>query len=388
MVEAGGSYRPDTEDRLTEVLAAALRAHPNFLASFLTEIGAPSGEGTAVRTQEGFEGEPRLVDIVAHAFDARGEPTATVFIENKLDSWFSEQQAARQRRALNRLRPKPPCRLLVGIAEDRDLARCGPEASGVLSYDPRTAYDQVIGWTTVESIARSAGESFDAPWGGPHWQECASEPAAPGCQRVLHEFLIYLGEEALPGLTPDDVVAVERLDLAVEGVEALLSQAVAHVRGYKLQTDDENPVGDDLTAGEATCWVVEFQPPKDHWLTSMSGPTLDLLVAGREWEDARGATKPQIYAGLAFEVTRAQRDAAQAAVHWKAQAEAAGFQPFIGKEFVLAYRSKELRWITEQGQTIADQAEALGQWAVEAFDAACELPPPPMAKPTGRRGST
>ena len=84
MVEAGGSYRPETEDRLTEVLAAALRAHPNFLSGLLAKVGAPSGTGTAVRTQEGFDGEPRLVDIVVHAFDARGEPTATVDQFSKL----------------------------------------------------------------------------------------------------------------------------------------------------------------------------------------------------------------------------------------------------------------------------------------------------------------
>jgi hypothetical protein len=257
------SYRAASEDRLTEIMATTLDVHDGFRRVLLERLGVGDWDIREVRTQETFEYQTRLVDIVVYC-DQRGEP-ATVFIENKVDGyWFSEFQAQRQRAALAQ-RPGP--QLLAGIAEDSDLAVSQAGFQPRLRFDPRSAYDFVLGWSDVQRLAERAGADFPQPWGGTRWHDQALDPRAPACQRLLHEFVSYLGGEALAALDENAVLALKLMDAAWERLESVLASAAGLIgthspipnpkRGEDYLFDGPSPAG-------ATCRYAAYEPPVDH----------------------------------------------------------------------------------------------------------------------------
>jgi hypothetical protein len=87
LVEAGGSYLPGSEDRLTEIMATTLQVHDGFCRFLLAGLGVEDCHGYEVSTQQGFDRQSRLVDIVIYCFEDSGRTLATVFIENKLEGY-------------------------------------------------------------------------------------------------------------------------------------------------------------------------------------------------------------------------------------------------------------------------------------------------------------
>lgn len=181
LLEAASRYQGDLEDRLTEMFAVALDAHDAFCRILVKEAGVKTDAAVfEVRTQQGFDGQPRLVDLVIRCRDEAGLVLATIFVENKYNPgqliepyWFSSDQVKRQADALRRQRGQ---RLLIGIASSADVRR---------RTDIPRQYNRILGWDTVADLAFAAG-------GGPTWHEDARRPNSPASQRILLEFWTYL----------------------------------------------------------------------------------------------------------------------------------------------------------------------------------------------------
>jgi hypothetical protein len=380
LVEAGGSYRPGSEDRLTEIMATTLQAHKGYCRLLLTDLGVDEWHSCKVSTQQGFDDQPRLVDIVIYCFDDSGRTLATVFIENKLEGyWFSKGQAQRQHKALQDLEGERGKRVLVGIAEDSDLDRSDSGAKGPLAYSPRLVYDRVLVWSEIVDLAQRAGENYPQLRGGRDWRDRALDPEAAACQRLLYEFVAYLGEEALAAIDGDAVLALKLRDSAVQRGERLLDFAAQATSGFEPnQGKDGSLVWEDETIAGGECWYVAFKPLPDHWLASKEGE-LDLLIALAEYDDEHPVGEPHVYAGLTFEVDKHDRRKIESASEWKAEAEAQGFCVYTDRREVCIFRGRPLNWIVQEGSTLRDQAKAVADWASEALTAVQQLPPPPEA---------
>ncbi len=378
LVEAAGSYRSGSEDRLTEIMATALNAHDGFSRLLLKDLEVDGWRHVEVNTQQGFGGESRLVDIVIYCFDSGGRPSATVFIENKLEGyWFSEGQAQRQRVALEATKHQGGKRVLAGITEDSDLARSDSAQYGRFAFKPGLHYDRVLVWSEVEALARQAGEGYQAPWGGADWQRRALNPETPACQRLLYEFITYLGGEALAALDKDTVLALKWWESAEDRVVNLLELTVGANGDFTpLEKKPDDLVIEGETMTGRLCWVVSFEPSQRHWLTSRTDGQLDLLIALSEYDDDRPVREPHIYAGISFAVDRDERRAIENASEWKASLEAQGFRMYPDRGVVSVYRGTPLNWIIQQGSTVNDQAGALATWTAETFSAAQLLPSP------------
>ena len=101
LTDAAESYRRDSEDRLTEIFATALDAHPQFCRSLHDAFGLPSAVRYAIATQHWANRQCRI-DMRIAAFGAHDERLSVVYSEHKLEGyWFSEGQAERERGALD-----------------------------------------------------------------------------------------------------------------------------------------------------------------------------------------------------------------------------------------------------------------------------------------------
>jgi hypothetical protein len=220
LVDAALSYLPDGEDRLTELLAVALHAHPPFLTAFAKSIGLPAAENYSLVTQHWADTETR-VDMRIEAHD--GPATVGVaYVENKLEGyWFSATQVRREKTCLQR--EYAQARRFVCIVSSADLERLTPSEDQDALATAKD-FDEAFTWVDVANLASSAGAACEAPWGGSTWRESALKPDAPAAQRVLHEFIAYLAEDEMPDqISVEDVrafcVADEVLDVVADFLE-------------------------------------------------------------------------------------------------------------------------------------------------------------------------
>jgi AcrR family transcriptional regulator len=157
LIEALYKYGGDREDRLTEVLASVLEVNHDLCRDLTARLGLGCQPTSfRVETQFGPPGQRRLVDLVLRGVDHDGKVLATVFIENKYNPmarletcWFSEDQAMRQRRALQ---DESGEQLLGAIASKSDLDLLDGPPGARPRFDPRGAYDEVISWEDVREL--------------------------------------------------------------------------------------------------------------------------------------------------------------------------------------------------------------------------------------------
>lgn len=297
LLEAAHSYRVGGEDRLTELFAATAAGHPGFCRGLFAEVGLPTGETHCVTTQYRISPGCRL-DMRIEARDRANAAVSVLYSEHKIDGyWFSEGQIEREKAGLDaELAPNKSLVCVVSADELASLRAAKPEVpSGAVTAED---FGNCLSWRDVSRIAGDAGAAWPAPWGGSGWRQQALLPEAPACQRILMEFIAYLGEDEVPdALSANDLLALRLADEAQQKIESLLTLAAEQVAAFTLAQDD-SPVyySESSTSVPLTC--VDFLLPDNHWLSDDEDSALSVAIAPTNAAAPQSEEEPQVYAGL------------------------------------------------------------------------------------------
>ena len=197
------------EDRLTELLAVALRCHEGFARRLLDVAGVPAPGtievSTQVRTRLG-----KRVDMQLLALDATGRHVVgRLWSEHKTGAGFGPGQLRGYATELAQFDGKT---VLITIV-------------GHLREVPADSPAQRFTWQDIATLAWQVGREDNDDVS---WRAAACEPDAPARQRLLHEFLSYLEEEHHTVLKPIshlDVVAFAYANGAAATINAVLERA-------------------------------------------------------------------------------------------------------------------------------------------------------------------
>jgi hypothetical protein len=371
LLEAASRYRGDQEDRLTEVLAAAMHENADFCGRLLKRWGLNvTPDRYEIATQQTFlveEGRVRI-DLVVRAFDAENEQRAIVFLESKYNPqrslgarWFDPDQSAKELAALSALDGSAEKRL-VAIVSDCDLHHPTRLIPG--EYDKRVGR---LGWREVGDLADEAGGPSD-------WKVAARAHEAPASQRVLLEFVSYLKGDAMGALNDDDLLAITGAERAQKRIDALLERAAEGLRW-------DETLGDDWqTGGGAAITYVAGEAPADTWLHDREEGLLYALIADRSWDDEAPTGEPRIYAGWGFSAKREEREAT-AASPWADGVRALGVEPIFDDDGIYGLASRPLSQMVDGGTaTLSGQVNWLVAWVQGALLQTLAVPGPPPAQ--------
>jgi hypothetical protein len=383
LIEALYSYGGDREDRLTEVLASVLEVHQGLCRLLADRLGVQAQpERFVIQTQVGRVGQRRLVDLVLIAQDDQGTPLATIFVEckynptRKLEAyWFTQDQADRQRRALDE---QPGQRILAGVCSKGDFDRLTGPPDRRPAFDPRTAYDQVVTWSEIRDLVVAAG-------GDPDQKATAGSAAASLPDRLLLEFLTYLDlqGDAVGALTDDDLFVLARVAQTVDRVDRLLWRA-AETLADRMRAVDGSPQMEfeddedsDETTGAPRMWIGS-DPPEGTWISELREGNLYIMVTGAEYDDEEEVGTATVYAGLGWNAGRAGRKLT-AGSKWEKAANDAGLGLYWEGNVCNLLAARPLQEIVSAGNTITRQGDVLAAWAHQSIAAAMGLPAPPDA---------
>lgn len=380
LIDALYSFGGDGEDRLTEVLAVAMKACVPFCRSLLADLGLDLNPTVfAVRTQVGRPGHRRLVDLMLQGFDQRGIPVVTVFLENKYNPdgrdrpyWFSQDQYERQRAALNR---QPSELRLVGVCSDGDLERLAqnaPEVRRGLEYDPRADYDSVIGWNRVVEIAKTVAAA-------------AAVTSDSVGERMLHELITYCEREGgeVGALTNDDLFVLAKHAQTRGRVEDLLYAAGQKLAGTLApdllalefgETEDDYSATDE-NSGAVRTWV-STAPPEKSWAADRRDCALFLMIAGSTYGQDDQLGTPTIYAGVSWNAGRAGKHKMLGS-SWERAAHRQHVELHWFGTTCDAVAALPLQDLVDGASTTEKQAHRLADWAQEQFETILALPEPP-----------
>ena len=295
--------------------------------------------------------------MVLRGVDGAGNAVATVFLEHKYNPtsrleayWFDEDQATRQRRALN----DQPCeRLLGAIASKSDLDRLDGPPEARPPFDPRPFYDAVISWSDVRAMAEKLGRSPAGDEAGPHGDTSVAD-------RLLSEFLAYLELEGdvMGALGNDDVFALGRVGLAQDRVDRLIYRATEMLAGAIRPTE-----GDQELAFEAAeengvdegCYY-SAGAPEGTWLYGLREAEVYVMEASDESDEDDATTTPTVWAGVTW-YTGLEGKRRIAGSKWEARVHEASFEVDWDKYTVSVSASRPLSEIADAGGTIAQQAK-------------------------------
>lgn len=382
LIEALYSHGGDREDRLTEVLASVLEAHPGLCRLLADRFGVDGQpERFVVQTQVGRPGERRLVDLVLTAHDEQGT-LATIFLEckynptRKLEAyWFTQDQADRQGHAL---REQPGQKILAGVCSKVDFDRLTGPPERRPPFDPRDAYDQVITWSDVRDIAVAAG-------GGADWERRAGSAAASLPDRLLLEFLTYLELEgdAVGPLTDDDVFMLARYAQTMDRIDRLLWRSAETLADRLASLDEsdrlefETDEDVDETTGAPRVWTTAYAP-EGTWISELRDGALYIMITGAEYDDPEEVGTPMAYAGLGWTAGRAGKKRTVGS-KWEQAVNSAGLGLYWDGTACNLLAARPLHDVADAGNTIARQAEVLAAWAHQSILDALRLPAPPDA---------
>lgn len=372
LVDAALSHLPDGEDRLTELLAVALDAHPRFLAAFTERIGLPAADSYSLVTQHWADAETR-VDMRIEA--RNGSATVGVaYVENKLDGyWFSETQVRRGKSCLQR--EFAGARRFVCIVSSTDLERLNVSEDQEAVATAKD-FDEAFSWLDVAKLAASAGNAWEAPMGGPTWRESALRPDAPAAQRLLHEFIAYLAEDEMPDpISVEDVRAFSVADEVLDVVAEFLEDGAFSAKPWaplRASTRGERIVYSDKALGRP--WrCVDFDPEDGHWLADVEDAALTLAIDPGP-DTKAGEDGPLVYVGLYLNKQLAPK--AQADLSWLRAAASVEFTPIDYPVGLWLCRTVLLKHFVSSATDYDGQVDGFGRWIKDAFDAISTLPPP------------
>lgn len=386
LVQALQSYGDDLEDRLTEVLATTLEVNDKFCRGLLREIGLePDERSFSIQTQEGFGGQPRLVDLVIRGVDPSGRQSATVFVENKYNParrsrayWFSEDQTTRQ---FATLQEQPGTKRLIGIASEFDVRLLeGPTHAA--RYDPRAdGCSKLVTWERIRELAL---ETYGK---GSGWLEAARRPGASVPQRFLLEFIRYLEMEGdhLGALDDEDVFVLAREARSRERIERVLDHAAEALSAqFDVEVAEEDFDSDrDAPNGGRRDWV-SLPAPDGTWLADLLDGGISLMIADASYVDDRVVGVPTAYAGIAWNAGREASDVIKGS-EWESQAAKVGLTLYWESTYCNVYAAKPLLEAVGKADTLADQAQTLAEWARQSVQLGLQLSKPPDTDRAGRK---
>ena len=386
LIEALYSYGGDREDRLTEVFKTVLEVNHELSRAVTRRLGLRSEpKRYSVETQFGPPGQRRLVDMVLRGVDAAGDTVATVFMEHKYNPtsrleayWFDEDQATRQRRALN---DQPGERLLGAIASKSDLDRLDGPPEARPPFDPRPFYDAVISWSDVRAMAEKLGRSPAGDEAAPHGDTSVAD-------RLVLEFLAYLELEgdAMGALGNDDVFALGRVGLAQDRVDRLIYRATEMLAGAIGPTEGDQEFAFEPAEENGVDEGCYYSAParEGTWLYGLREAEIYVMEASDESDEDDATTTPTVWAGVTW-YTGLEGKSRIAGSKWEARVHEASFEVDWDKYTVSVSALRPLSEIADAGGTIAQQAKTLADWANSTVRAILNLPPPPHAD--GAEGS-
>lgn len=384
LIEALYKYAADREDRLTEVFASVLEVNSDLCQALTERLGLGCHPASfTVGTQFGPPKQRRLVDLVLRGVDSDGSAVATIFIESKYNPqkrlephWFTEDQAVRQRRALE---TEPGEQLLAGVASKSDLERLDGPAEARPPFDPRPSYDAVISWEDVKELVRRLPANMSTP-------TTAKSGEIPTSDRLPLEFLAYfeLEGDTVGALGSDDLFALSRIALAQDRVDRLLYRATEKLAAeFSPLNDSEEFAFEPAEEGAADEGVYYSAPaPEGSWLRDLREAELFVMVA-TDADDDDATAEPLVYVGAWWNAGREGKQRI-AKSNWEDRVRDsltrdASADIEWDKNTISVALTRPLREIADAGNTIAQQAKVLAEWAQRSLLAVLKLPAPPNA---------
>lgn len=353
VLEAGLSYKPQWENRLTAIFAAVLDQHHQLAQAFFELVDLPVGDRYEAYT-EVWVTPSRRVDMQVVAKDAHNADVAQIWSEHKREGGaFSTSQREDYLAALQR---QGGGRLLTIVADlrddetstDDDLAARPGEAS------PDDARWWALDWQSVAEMAHNVGRSAPGEWGGLRWRDKALERDAPAANRALYELVWYLEEEGYAVVDPfiaEYVQAVRHMPGAAQTATALLERAADNMTAF-------TPVGEAVSHDEG--FSQAFELPPGGWVDRLEGSAELVVESDDAWVDAPQG-EASLAVGVSFDGSWFRPLAALPT--WAGQVHAAGFSFAEHDEYVLVYATRPLADVAAHGQTLAEQARFVAGWA-------------------------
>jgi hypothetical protein len=364
VLEAGLSYQPGWENRLTAIFATVLDQHDRFASAMFELLGLPTGERYEAYT-EVWVTPTRRVDMQVIAKNAANGDVAQVWSEHKRHGGaFSSAQREDYLAALER---HGGGRLVTIIADLRD-DESSDESSLVSSEQPQADELPVrsgeaspteprwwgLDWQLIAELAYGVGETEPGVWGGRAWQGNALKPDAPAAHRALYELVWYLEEEdyaVVEPLSAEHVVALKHLEQTVLAATTVLKRAGDEMTSLV-------PDGDVTDYGDG--FGQSFELPPESWVQRLGGTAEIIAYSDDGWIDSpRG--EPSLAVGVSLDADWYRPLSAR--TEWVGRVRAAGFSFSEYGEDVLIYVTRPLEDIVSHGRTMGDQARFVARWA-------------------------
>jgi hypothetical protein len=350
------------EDRLTELFAIVLDAHPVVARQILERAELPS-EGavevsTQVRTHRG-----KRVDLQLVALDADQHVVGRLWSEHKTGSGYGPEQLPNYAAELAEF---PGDTKLITIVDRLDQVEA----------DARW---ERLTWQWVANMMTEVGYTED----GREWRQRASKGGAPARQRLLHELLSYLEEEhgtVLDPISHLDVIAFARANRTSDVLVSVMGRAAELSR-----LTPDGPVGSSPKDDWGTYWQLFKRPGS--WGERLEGYAElhagdeDLWTYPRVGEPAFGAgfTLPVKYYDLLRDSSNRE---------WWQGVEGEGFSVAADVDgyYARVYRTKYVAELISAGDMDA-QATVLARWMDDSVDALEKYDPglQPVPDPPKRR---
>lgn len=376
LLDSAVSNSNSRENRLTEVFASVLDCHDALARALFGRAGVelPDGElRFEVFTQRAVAPGARP-DMVVLAF--RGATLAAqLWSEHKVGGGaFRDLQLEDYHGAL--AKERAPGRLVGIVADVESDTTAGADWS-------------LLTWQEVAELANGIGRAW-GKGGGAHrdWRTAALDPTAPARERLLHELIWYLEEEhgaVVNALDTDNLHAFVHAEETTQGFIRLLERAGEH-----MQPDfepDQDGLGGDPGGGRY--WQL-FEVPRDSWLPRIveaqfeAYPELMASADDRWWSESRG--EPAFAAGYTLDGRLYERLAADG--HWVQRVQDAGVDLAVYDDLTRLFRTKPVKELLDEGQTLDEQAHALARFAKQSLTIAADLDPGEFEFPSKRKRRT
>jgi hypothetical protein len=256
------------EDRVTEVLAVALREHAGFRGLVLHEAGLLASAGAEgltaeVRTQRPTD-KGRLVDLELVVWKGSGA-VARLWCENKIGAEYQPNQLLDYHCALEALGGREP-RCLVTIVPPERAADIESQVGELAVEVP------VWTWGNVGAWAEKAGRRAD-PQGGGGWAGSWRQLPASADQRSLAELLWLLNRQEgvmTTELRADHAVALATYGDAVQIALGLCEQGIDRSANFRPSPDNRG----GQRRGTWEYYVLEPSPEGGSWRDLGAWPEL------------------------------------------------------------------------------------------------------------------
>ncbi len=354
ILEAAERYGPSDvdplENRLTELLATALRYDAEFVRWFCGHAGVSANQldhtfRSDTRTQVLIE-DGRMVDLEICLVDQQGSPVARVWSENKIHAPFQPEQLENYDEALKRRAPVGEGRLVVTL--------------------PARRQQEVKGWQSLtwEDLGAELAGRLEGP-------KAKSRPTSPlleggsALELLRYEMVSLLAHHDLTNLMPleeADVVAIKRAGHARQRLQHLFDRA-------------ERIVGLPLGAGGGSGWNRWRHFETAEWARSRGG-WIELKVSRTDGWACDQRDEPALGVGASFWRVLPPDLTNGDLLEWHRVLRKHEFSVRTENPPCVRYfRTKYLADLVSPDWTLDAQGQAVGDWARESINLLTQLDP-------------